>query len=296
MPDAAPGSRRAPRGLARRNLDFPFETADIPRAWLEDDLFLSLFMDALSLVFPDGERFFVEAVKRAAAKVDDPALKADAADFAAQEGIHGREHLAFNALLRARLDREAVTRSEAEVRAILEFVRRTLPARGRLAVTCALEHFTAMLAEQVMEDERFQQAMDPSVRSLWLWHALEESEHKSVAFDLYEATGGGYARRVGIMALTTVVFIAEIANIHVRLLRAEELLWSPRAWLRGLNYMWRDPGPFRALIPRYLDYYRPSFHPDERDARALHEKTREALFGEGGAVVAFVKAERAKAA
>lgn len=289
-------SRRASRDLERRNLDFPFDPALVPRAWMRDDMFLSLFMDALSLVFPDGERFFVDSVKPFARKITDPALEADASAFAAQEGMHSREHLAFNALLAAQLDRAAVAYSEKEVRAILKLVRRTLPPRAKLAVTCALEHFTAMLAEQILEDEAFQEDMHPSVRPLWLWHALEESEHKAVAFDVYEAAGGGYALRAGIMVLTTIVFVAEISNIHLRLLRAEKMLFAPRAFLRGLDYMWRDPGPFRRLIPPYLEYYRRDFHPEQRDASALQAKVREAFFGERGALRAFLKGEQVKAA
>lgn len=296
MSEEQPASRRAPRTLERRNVDFPFDAASVPRTWFRDDLWQSLFMDSLSLVFPDGERFFVDSVKRFASKIDEEALRADALAFAAQEGMHGREHGAFNEVLATLLDRAAVEKSEAEVRAILRLVRKTLPPQAQLAATCALEHFTALLAEQLLAHEETHGDMHASVRPLWLWHALEESEHKAVAFDVYEAAGGGYPVRAGIMFLTTLVFFAEIANIHVRLLRAEKMLFEPRAWLRGLDYMWGKPGFFRALIPRYLDYYRPDFHPDDHDASALHARWREALLGEGGALRAFLKGGQAKAA
>lgn len=296
MHETEPVSGRAPRNLERRNVDFPFDPASVPRAWFRDDLWQSLFMDALSLVFPDGERFFVDSVKRFASQLEDPALRADALAFAAQEGMHGREHGAFNETLAAQLDRAAVAKSEAEVRAILKLVKRSLPPHARLAVTCALEHFTALLAEQLLTHEETHQDMHASVRPLWLWHALEESEHKAVAFDVYEAAGGNYPVRAGIMILTTIVFFAEIANIHVRLLRAEGMLLDGRAWLRGLDYMWGKPGFFRQLIPRYLDYYRRDFHPDDHDASAIHARWREKLLGEGGALRAFLKGGQAKAA
>jgi predicted metal-dependent hydrolase len=296
MSDKEPASRREPRHLERRNVDFPFDAASVPRTWLRDDLWQSLFMDALSLVFPDGERFFVDSVKRFASKIDDPGLRADALAFAAQEGMHGREHGAFNEILAEQLDRAAVAKSEAEVRAILKLVRRVLPPHAQLAATCALEHFTALLAEQLLTHEETHGDMHDSVRGLWLWHALEESEHKAVAFDVYQAAGGTYPVRAGIMFLTTVVFFAEIANIHVRLLRKEGILFDGRAWVRGLNFMWGKPGFFRALIPRYFDYYRRDFHPDDCDASALHARWREKLLGEGGALRAFLKGSQAKAA
>ena len=124
--------------------------------------------------------------------------------------------------------------------------------------------------------------MHQSVRPLWVWHALEESEHKAVAFDVYRTVGGGYLLRVAIMLLTTAIFFAEVAHVHARFLAARRLLWRPWRWLRGISYMWLRPGHLRRLIPGYLDYFRPGFHPDDRDTTRLLDDWREQLFGAGG--------------
>ncbi len=253
--------------IVMRPLDFEFDPARLPAAWYAGDLYLTLFMDALSLLFPDGERFFVDSVKRYRERIDDAQLAADVAGFIGQEAMHGRAHRALNETLTAHgLD---VAPLAAQVRALLDRVRRRAPARSQLAATCALEHFTAILAEQLLRRDDQQQAIDPSVRRLWLWHAFEESEHKTVAFDVYRAIGGGEARRLAVMALTTVIFFAEHFYLHVKLLAARRLLFSPRAWLRGLGHLWIRPGLLRRLIPAYLAYYRPGFHPSDRDTSAL---------------------------
>ena len=163
-------------------------------------------------------------------------------------------------------------------------VRKTLPPQSQLAVTCALEHFTAMMAEELLSDERMRAEVHASIRPLWLWHALEESEHKAVAFDVYRATGGGYVRRVSIMLLTTVVFFAAQALAHARLMADRKILLKPWRWLRGFGRMWIWPGYFTRLLPAYLSYFRPGFHPDDRDTRALLAAWRDSLFGETGAL------------
>jgi predicted metal-dependent hydrolase len=124
----------------------------------------------------------------------------------------------------------------------------------------------------------------PSVRPLWLWHALEESEHKAVAFDVYKAVGGGYLRRASLMLVTTAVFFTAQTLVHARLMATRKILWKPWRWVRGATRFWIYPGYFTKLLPAYLAYFRPSFHPDERDTRELLDSWRISLFGDGGLV------------
>jgi predicted metal-dependent hydrolase len=279
-------ARRDQRTLAfvkivRRRIDFSFDPDAVPRDWYREDPHLTTFWNALSLFFPEGERFFVESVRRFRDRIDDPEQRAAIEAFMGQEAMHGRGHRSFNDLVRSRSPR-VVEQTDRDVRRLLNLARRTLSTRGRLAVTCALEHFTAILAEQLLAREDHGAASHASVRPLWIWHALEESEHKAVAFDVYRAVGGGYARRVAVMLLTTVLFVAETAITHTRLLRAEGRLADVRGWLRALDYFWLRPGLFRRLLPAYLDYFRPGFHPDDRDTSSLLDTWRERLFGESG--------------
>ncbi len=169
--------------IPRRQVDFGFESASVPRDWFCDDAFLSTFLDALSLLFPEGERFFVDSVKQHRDQIPTGELRGRVAGFIGQEAMHGKEHRGFNDLLLSQ-GFSAAPLVEARLRWLLRLVRRGLAPRSQLAVTCALEHFTAILAERLLRDERMRQDMHPSARPLWVWHALEESEHKAVAFDV----------------------------------------------------------------------------------------------------------------
>ena len=264
----------------RREVDLGLSTADVPRDWYAGDRFLTAFWEALSLLFPRGETFFVESVRHFRDRIDDPALVAAAAAFVGQEAMHGKEHRALNKRLAERYP--AVPRLDAELAWLLATARRVLGPEGQLAATCALEHLTAILAEQLMAVDRHAEATHPSVRALWLWHALEESEHKAVAFDVYRAIGGGEARRLAVMALATVVFLLEVGNVYLRLLATDRSVWSVRGWLRTVGFFWLKPGLLRRQIPAYLAYFRPGFHPSERDADDLVQRTRARLFGPGG--------------
>jgi predicted metal-dependent hydrolase len=274
--------------IVRRRVDFDLDAASVPRAWFAGDVHISTFFGALSLLFPEGERFFVESVRAMSADVADPELRAAIAGFIGQEAMHGKEHRAFNDVTRAHVG-DVVDRLEAGLRKLLVVVRRTTPRRAQLAVTCALEHFTAIMAEHLLGDERDQRRIHERVRLLWVWHALEESEHKAVAFDVYRTTGGGYLLRVAVMAVTTLVFFAELFHVHARLLARQGEAWNLRGWLGLARHLWIAPGMFRRLAPAYLDYYRPGFHPDDRDTRHLLDAWKERLFADGGELQARLR-------
>ncbi len=254
-----------------RRLDLVFDPGSVPRDWYGNDAHLSTFFNGLSLLFPEGEKFFVQSVRHFSNRLTDPDLKRRVAAFIGQEALHSAEHSSFNSMLRAQGD-ELVVQLEREVRWLLILGHRALTPRAQLAVTCALEHYTAILAEQLLALPDHQAAIDDALRPLWLWHALEESEHKAVAFDVFTAVGGGYTTRVAMMLLATVFFVAEVANFHTRLLAQRGRLLDARGWRGTIAFLWGRQGLFRRLVGPYLDYFRPGFHPDDRDTRALVEE------------------------
>jgi predicted metal-dependent hydrolase len=267
--------------LQRRDVELDLDPKDVPRDWCADDAFQTTFLNALSLLFPEGEKFFVDSVKKHRTKITDEALLADITAFIGQEAMHGKEHRAFNDLMIEHGFAEA-PRVDAKLRSFLQLVKRALSPMSQLAVTTALEHFTAMLAEGLLADNRMHDEVHESVRPLWLWHALEESEHKAVAFDVYTAAGGGYARRVTIMLLTTIIFFAVQAMTHTRLMATRKILWKPWTWVRGATRLWVYPGYLTRLVPAYLAYFKPGFHPNERDTNVLLRKWETQLFGATG--------------
>lgn len=265
--------------IRQRRPAFEFE-ATTPRYWYANDPFLSLYWTMLSSLFPEGERFFVRSVRRYLERIADPALRRDVSGFIAQEAMHTKEHASINAAMsRLGVDAERIDR---ELRPILRGIERIITPRMALAATCALEHFTATIAEQLLREPEHREQGDPAVMGLWLWHALEESEHKAVAFDVYRHVGGHYPERVVVMVAATIIFLALTGYWHVRLVAREGKLFEIRKNLRGLAYLYGRRGLFARILPQYLAYYRPSFHPNDEDASALLSTWRERLFGEGG--------------
>ena len=270
------------RAIPTRRMAFEEWFADVPRHYAEDgDLILSHVGTALSSVFPDGEDFFVRSVRHYRDQITDPNLKRQVAGFIGQESVHGREHRAFN----KRLAEVGYPTRQVEwfTRKGLELRTRYAPPITNLAATAALEHFTATLAELVLTNDEVRGHFGhPAVRDLFVWHALEESEHKAVAFDVYKAVGGSERIRVWTMKLIRVGFVLGMTfQIFLSLIR-DPAAYRPRKLWRSLKNFRRSPLVSRALWQQLKDYDRPDFHPDDRDTNALVASWRDELFGEHG--------------
>jgi uncharacterized protein len=270
------------RRVPTRRISFEESLADMPRHFSADgDLFTSHLMAVLSSVFPDGEDYFVRAVRRFRDQVEDPTLKQEVAGFIGQESVHGREHRVLNERL---AELGYPTRVMARLaKGALAVRERVSTDRANLAVTAALEHFTATLAEAVMTDADLRQLMGhPAVRDVFVWHALEESEHKAVAFDVYRAVGGSERTRVMTMKGIRIGFI-----IGMTLLMGISLSRDPETLRRGrLRSSFRrfrsSPLMRREIWEQLREYDRAGFHPDDRDTSDLVEFWREELFGAEG--------------
>ena len=270
------------RKVPTRRMAFEESFQDVPKHFAADgDLILSHLTASLSSVFPDGEDFFVRSVRHFRDEITDPELKRQVAGFIGQEAMHGREHRAFN----DRLDELGypVKRYERITRWGLELRERVAPAKSNLAATAALEHFTATLAELLLTNEEVRSEFGhDEVKNLFLWHALEESEHKAVAFDVYKAVGGSERMRVWTMNFLRFGFVAGLA-VQVIV----SLLFDKATYKRGnLRRSWRkfrkSPVVSRELWDQLRDYNRPDFHPDDRDTTELVDKWRNELFGAEG--------------
>ena len=270
------------RTIPTRRISFEESLRDLPKHFAADgDLILSHVAAGLSAVFPDGEDFFVRSVRHYRDRITDPALKRQVAGFIGQEAVHGREHRVLNDRL-AELG-YPTKRVERIVRWSLETRERIVPARANLAATAALEHFTATLAELLLSSPETRDLFgDEEVGHLFMWHALEESEHKAVAFDVYKAIGGSERLRVWTMNAFRFGFVA-----FMGLVVATSVLRDPASRKDGnLRRSWRkfrrSPLMRRALWDQLRDYNRPDFHPDDSDTTALVAQWRTELFGEQG--------------
>jgi len=228
---------------------------------------VTAFLDGLSVFFPAGERFFVSSVRAHQDCVRDPTLAQQVRAFCGQEGVHSREHARYNAHLAAQ--GFPVDELEARVKTLLDGVTRRAPALNQLAVTCALEHFTALMGHMLLGDSRLLEGADPKMAALWRWHAAEENEHKTVAFDVYRAAGGGYLRRAVVMIGATIIFWTKVYEHQVAMMRADGIDRSWDEWRALGRFLFIDPGGMGRLLRPYLQYFRPSFHPSDIDTEAL---------------------------
>ena len=275
----------ADRKVPTRRISFDESLADLPRHFAAGgDLIQSHLAASLSSVFPDGEDFFVRSVRHYRDQITDPDLKRQVAGFIGQEAMHGREHRALNERL-ARLGYP--TRFfERLTRRALALRERVAPPIANLAATAALEHFTATFAQLLLsnDDARALFGHD-ELRNLFLWHALEESEHKAVAFDVYKAMGGSERLRVWTMRALTVGFIAGTAvQVVVGLIR-DASTYRPGALRASWRRFRRSPIMQTHLWRQLRDYDRPDFHPDDHDTTELVARWRAELFGSEGTLV-----------
>ncbi len=267
-----------------RRIRFNYPVASLNRHFVQGDLVMSHMIAHLSAVFPEGEDFFIRSVRRYADQITDPDLKDQVKGFIGQEVTHGREHRALNERLHEmgyptrRIDRLVNRRQKA--------IEARFSPLTCLAITAALEHFTAVFAETLLSDERAQALLGTTeVRSMLLWHAIEESEHRSVAFDVYRAVGGDEARRIKVMKVIRFTFpLAVVANTIISLF-ADRAAYNPVRTFRSFAALRRSPFLTRAVFSRLAEYMRPGFHPDDQDNTALLQHWEAELFGEQGSLV-----------
>ena len=240
------------------------------RCWCNGDPVATAWMNSLSASFPRGEALFIDAVK-AFRDGTPPKLAGEIRDFVQQEVNHTREHLAFN---------RAAADAGYDMRAIdARIARNTGEARQRqpivqLGVTIALEHFTAMFARVYLTHPRaFFDPGNPQAE-IWRWHAVEEIEHKGVAYDTFLHATRGWPRwrrwklKVLTMLLITKRFIHHRSEDALDLL-AQDGIGGWRARARLAWYLVGRPGPLRRIFPAWVAYFLPGFHPWNHDDRAL---------------------------
>jgi len=276
MPTATRPS--AQRDIPVRRLDVGLRDADVDRWIVQGDPIFSHFVATLSAVFPRGEEFFVSTVREhRGVCADDPVLKAQVKGFIGQEAMHGREHRRLN----ARLDELGYYTADAEraigraVSAVIRLRPRTLP----LAVTAAAEHLTGIFAEVALDDQRTREVLfaHPDIQALITWHALEELEHKNVAFDVLARAGGGYVIRVLGFAVTMTVLAGSVVCSWTRARARDRRHIGPAERRRFRRNLRRQKLVSVWSLRRLLRYLRPGFHPDDMDTDHLVAEWRERL-------------------
>jgi uncharacterized protein len=259
-----------------KRMGFEFDET-LPRHWFDGDPVVTHLLDALSFCFPDGERFFVDSVRAYRDRVTDEAQRRDIAGFIGQEMMHGMEHAGFNRLLSDRGYAAVAEEAQRTTRWLLKGARIRLTSREKLAMTAALEHVTAVLASTLLAHPETIEAMHPMARTLWIWHSVEEIEHKSVAFDVYDAIDGRQMQRKVLLVVGT-IYLAVFSTVYAsKLMAVDGTHRKPLAIVRGLHRLFGRNGIVTRAVPEYLEFFRDDFHPWQHANEELVTKWRAEL-------------------
>lgn len=255
-----------PKSVYQKDASFPvrhmeFDFHGIHRYFIDNEPVSSFMWLAFQAYFPEGEQFFVDAVRAMRPEVTDPQLKHEIGAFIGQEAMHGKEHLAAN----QEAERQGISISYLDSLAgkARKRANRLLSKRFRLALTAAAEHYTGVIGHQIASRPDFRSSItDERIKALILWHAMEETEHRAVAFDLYKHTGGGYLSRTLAMAIVSAAIGPIVLYGMVYCLKQDDQLFNLSSWRHFFSKYWGPRGFFLEAVPSLLSYYHPRFHPN----------------------------------
>ncbi|MVU75719.1 metal-dependent hydrolase [Nocardia sp. ET3-3] len=273
-----------------RRIRFRFDQSDSrDKYFVENDMVYSHFVAGMSGGFPAGEESFIRSVRRVADRVTDPVLKKRVTGFVGQEAMHGHEHRRLNEkLVELGYPIDWLDSDKIKERAL--WLEERLSPEVHLAMTAAAEHYTAVLAQRVLSSDEIQNIPgDPEVWNLLNWHALEELEHKSVAFDVFRAVGGSERTRIGVMlAMYSLTLPLTYLSLALAVWRDDNARRQPVRVAREAYRLFTGP-VFRGLMPELGKYLRPGFHPDDIDTSELLSRWQRELFGKNGQLVDHLK-------
>ncbi len=241
------------------------------RDWFDKHAFKTAWFNAMSITFPLGEKFFIDSVRHFAGDITDPKLKQEIRRFCGQEGFHRREHQRYNQSLCSQRGYD-LDYLEGRIEKNIKLSNKLLSPLQRLALTAAFEHITAVMAEWSLgADNAMSGQTEPAMQELWDWHAAEEMEHKSVAFDVFIAVGGDEKMRKKALRQATFALMVDVLGGLVHMLRRDGKLWNVRLWADGWQFLFARKGMLRQMWPAYKEYFHDGFHPWQRDTHYLLE-------------------------
>ncbi len=239
---------------------------DTPIDWADNNPVSTQFLNAISTFFPGVEHYALESVNKALGQISNPILRREARIFAGQESVHSQEHDDFNHWQ----DQHGLklTRLTAINEKAFSKISRYSSIRVNLARIVAVEHLFAVVGHALLTNQEILSRMHPDVRPMWIWHAIEEIEHKAVAFDVYQAVSGSYWLRVLIFFEVLVTIPLWIMTLHLVLLFKTRQLLNWRSHI-GFLYRLIGSGFLSQVEWGQLDYLRRDFHPWQTDDRQV---------------------------
>lgn len=258
-----------------RNPDFG-DFKDLNKYWTTGNPGVSFALSFFSMVIPEGEKFFIRSVHAFKDQIDDPKLQEDIKGFTKQEAIHTQQHIVFNEALKSHgYDVDAVT--ESTIR-FFKFIEKYFSKKTALAITVFAEHLTALGGEVELRFPELAEGTHPQAAKFWRWHAAEELEHKSVAFDVLSAVGGGYFHRMFAIAVLFSFFPIFMFGLIRKQVKNFDASPSDEVPVSLKEFVSKNPEVYPKLIKfgrRYFfSYFKPSFHPWQIDSRHYLDEWR----------------------
>jgi predicted metal-dependent hydrolase len=243
--------------LPVRKLRFEYPD-DLALAWNPRMPELACAANSISLLMPFVEPYFVRSVRATLDDLDGP-LRDRTEDYVRQELQHHAQHRRFNDLLAVQAP--GIRRLESWMRRTYGWLGRTRSRRFNVAFAAGSETIAFGIARWIDRHLRVLfDGADPVASTLFLWHLAEEVEHKTVAYDVYRAAGGGRLRYAWAMSVAAVLLAAGAFAGSVTMLLAERRLFRPTAWFRLIG--WSLSFIFVAL-PVMVISALPGHHPDQ---------------------------------
>ncbi len=280
-----------------RHMKFDFDPKLLdPKFYMNAEL-ASAYFASLSIFLTRGEDLVIDTARYHRDFITDPLLKQRVTSLIGQEAIHSKMHEELN---------DAFLELDLPVKLfrflagyVFEYGFERLPQPMKLSLMAAIEHFTAVLAEYMMNHEEiFFRSQDEKQRAIWMWHMLEESEHKDIAFDVYQTLSNNYALRIAgfFPALITILMLISAASILVPFYRKPSNLVSLKYW-KEIPYNFRlifglKDGVYGSTLGHIFDYLRPDFHPNDHDTSEFLAYYKEKLLNpETGVLTPYMTKE-----
>jgi predicted metal-dependent hydrolase len=265
-----------------RHMNFQFDSAKADdKFYLKAELATAYF-EALSIFLTFGEDLVIDTARHHRELIKDPELKRRVTVLIGQEAIHSRVHDEWNEILAQHRFPVPLYRFLGGI--VFKYGFNRFPQPLKLSMMAGIEHFTAVIAEFMMKHEdHFFETDDEQQRALWMWHMLEESEHKDIAYDVYQSLSGHYPLRVigFLIAAITIMALVPFAASLIPPMRKPTTLLNPQYWKdvkRSLSLLLDSKeGIFGSTFSHIIDYLRPDFHPNDHDTQELIAYYRERL-------------------
>lgn len=262
--------KQEPATVPVRHMDFNFRPEEFDDRMYKDTILASAIFEALSIFLTYGEDLVIDTARYHRQFLTDPVLKQRVTALIGQEAVHSKVHSAFNDTLAEH--RYPVPLYRFLASQVFEHIFKKLSNPMQLSMMAGIEHFTAVLAEYMMKHEEvFENAIDEKQRALWMWHMLEESEHKDIAYDVFEELSGDYALRIAgfAVAANVILFWVPLGGSLIPFFRQPTLVFKPSYWkdvARSIKLLaGPDDGVFGSTMKHVLDYLRRDFHPNDHD-------------------------------